>query len=117
MKDPQSSAHARSPAERRASERVDVSSSLVGYTDKGDEVQLLNLSETGMMVHFAEAIPPGDVRRYRFDYGNHSLLVTARAVHVLGIAREESHSYAVGLAFTEPLTGQQRAAVAFFTGG
>jgi hypothetical protein len=100
-------------SDRRGARRLELVSPLVGQDENGEEVGLVNVSDSGLLVHTAQLATAGDVRHFRFPVTSDGILTrfSARVVHVMRISGAQGASYALGLQFTSPLPDETRAAL------
>ncbi|MGC4081031.1 MAG: PilZ domain-containing protein [Vicinamibacterales bacterium] len=92
-------------------DRLELISRIQGESDTGDSVVLVNISESGLLIHTDHALEVGEVHEFRFQFrGGATLLFAARVVRT-SRADAGPNRYAIGLLFEETATARQRTAI------
>lgn len=92
-------------------ERLELISRIQGESDTAGHVVLVNISDSGLLIHTDHELSVGETHEFRFRLvTGPTLLFVARVVRRLLVDAGE-RQFAVGLAFEEVATPRQRAAI------
>lgn len=92
-------------------ERLELISFIRGESDTAGNVVLVNISESGLLIHTDHDLSVGETHEFRFHLkAGPTLLFVARVVRRL-VVDERERQFAVGLAFEATATPRQRAAI------